>query len=370
VVVDAGDWSGAQPYEDAKGPFFMDAMQLLNYDACTVGEREFNYGYKLFLEQAAKRNKLTIVQANLRDKATGKLLFKPYIIKKKQGVNVAIIGLISRTIPLGLAQDSTIVDDPLMTAQKLIPEVRKKAQVVVLLAHMGRVDAEDLASQVPGIDVLVVGHHPGLVLTSRKLASTVSVASGEQGQNIGETYVDCDAGKCTAREGKVTILMPEVGERADIAKLSKDVEDAVNEKNKKMTQTSLVNQNGPALKPGMPHFLGQDACVNCHQPQYEQWRSTAHSRAFDTLVKQSKDATPECVQCHVTGWSKPGGFVSSASSGGLSNVQCEVCHGMGTQHDMFSGKPAAPPESLCVTCHNPTNDPSWNYSAKLAKVVH
>ena len=367
-MVDAGDWSGAQPWEDAKGPFFMDAMQLMGYDAVTIGEREFGYGYKLFLDQAAKRPKLTIVEANLRDKAKGKLLFKPYVIKKKQGVNVAIVGLISRTIPLGMAQDSTIVDDPLMTAQKIIPEVRKKAQVVVLLAHMGRVDAEDLASQVPGIDVLVVAHHPGLVLTSRKLSNTVSVASGEQGQNIGETFVDCEAGKCTAREGKVTILMPEVGERADIAKLSKGIEDAVNTKQREKSIADKTFMN--TTHPGQPHFLGQDACVNCHQPQYEQWRGTAHSKAFDTLVKQSKDATPECVQCHVTGWTKPGGFVSTATSGGLTNVQCEVCHGMGTQHDMFSGKAAAPPESLCVSCHNPTNDPSWNYSAKLAKVVH
>src|SRR5262249_20318637 len=192
------------------------------------------------------------------------------VIKKKMGVNVAIVGLISRTIPLGVAQDSTIVDDPLMTAQKIIPEVRKKAQVVVLLAHMGRVDAEDLASQVPGIDVLVVGHHPGLVLTSRKLSNTVSVASGEQGQNIGETFVDCDNGKCAAREGKVTILMPEVGERADIAKLSKGIEDAVNKKNADMNKKIAVEQNTP--HPGQPHFLGQDACVNCHQPQYDQWR--------------------------------------------------------------------------------------------------
>jgi 2',3'-cyclic-nucleotide 2'-phosphodiesterase (5'-nucleotidase family) len=367
VVVDAGDWSGAAPHENVKGPFFMDAMQLLGYDAATVGEREFNYGYKLFLDQAAKR-KLTIVQANLRDKATGKLLWKPYIIKTKMGFKVAIVGLISRTVPLGPAQDSTIVDDPLVVAQKLIPELRKKAQVVILLAHMGRVDAEDLATQVPGIDVLVVGHHPGLVLSSRKMSNTISVASGEQGQNVGETYLDCDAGKCTPREGKVTILMPEVGERADIAKLAKELEDGVNAAQKKDQQkTALANTT---VNPAEPHYLGQDACVSCHQPQAEQWRTTAHAHAFDVLVKQSKDATPECVQCHVTGWAKTGGFVSQASTGSLINVQCEVCHGMGTQHDMFSAKAIAPPESLCVSCHNPVNDPSWNYAAKLPKVTH
>jgi len=367
VVVDAGDWSGQAPHEDVKGPFFMDAMQLLGYDAVTPGEREFNYGYKLFLEQVAKR-KLTVVQANIRDKATGKLLFKPYIIKNKQGFKVAIAGLISRTVPLGAAQDSTLVDDPLVVAQKLIPELRKKAQVVVLLAHMGRVDAEDLATQVPGIDVLVVGHHPGLVLSSRKMSNTISVASGEQGQNVGETFLDCDGGKCTPREGKVTILMPEVGERADIAKIAKELEDKVNAEQKKTQQQQAVSN--ATVNPGQPHYLGQEACVTCHEPQYEQWKTTAHSHAFDTLVKQSKDATPECVQCHVTGFSKTGGFVSQASSGGLINVQCEVCHGMGTGHDMFAAKSAAPPESLCVSCHNPVNDPSWNYAAKLPKVTH
>ena len=367
MVVDAGDWSGSAPHEDVKGPFFMDAMKLLGYDAATIGEREFNYGYKLFLDQAAKR-KLAIVQANIRDKASGKLLFKPYIVTTKMGMKVAIAGLISRTVPLGPAQDSTIVDDPLVVAQKLIPELRKKAQVVVLLAHMGRVDAEDLATQVPGIDVLVVGHHPGLVLTSRKMSNTISVASGEQGQNIGETYLDCDAGKCTPREGKVTILMPEVGERADIAKLAKTLEDSVNAKQKKSLQEQAVASQ--TVNPGQPHYLGQESCVSCHSPQYEQWKTTAHSHAFDALVKQSKDATPECVQCHVTGWSKTGGFVSQASTGSLINVQCEVCHGMGTGHDMFAGKSAAPPESLCVSCHNAVNDPSWNYAAKLPKVTH
>jgi 2',3'-cyclic-nucleotide 2'-phosphodiesterase (5'-nucleotidase family) len=233
---------------------------------------------------------------------------------------------------------------------------------------MGRVDAEDLAAQVPGVDVVVVGHHPGLVMTSRKMANTVSVASGEQGQNIGETFVDCEGGKCSVRDGRVVTLLPEVGERADVLKDVKAFEDAVNEKQKKELQQKAVLMN--TTQPGAPHYLGQDACVSCHEPQYEQWKTTAHSHAFDALVKASKDATPECVQCHVTGFSKNGGFVSQASTGHLINVQCEVCHGMGTGHDLFAKGTSAPPEAVCVACHNPQNDPSWNYAAKLPKVTH
>jgi hypothetical protein len=76
------------------------------------------------------------------------------------------------------------------------------------------------------------------------------------------------------------------------------------------------------------------------------------------------------VQCHVTGWTKSGGFQSQATTAAMANVQCEVCHGMGTEHNMFAQAAAAPPESLCVNCHNSVNDPSWNYAAKLPKVVH
>ena len=54
----------------------------------------------------------------------------------------------------------------------------------------------------------------------------------------------------------------------------------------------------------------------------------------------------------------------------LTNVQCENCHGMGTEHNMFAEKTGPPSEELCLTCHTPENDPSWNYAAKLPLVVH
>ena len=148
LLVDAGDWSGANANEQPKSPFMLDMMQLIGYDAVAPGEREFTYGYRYFLDLVRQR-KLNVVTANLFDKASGKAPFKPYIVLKKQGVKVAVGGLIGKAIPMGAAQDSVTIEDPLVMAQKLIPEMRKKAAVVVLLAHMGRVDAEDLAAQVP-----------------------------------------------------------------------------------------------------------------------------------------------------------------------------------------------------------------------------
>jgi 2',3'-cyclic-nucleotide 2'-phosphodiesterase (5'-nucleotidase family) len=227
VLVDAGDWSGPDPEAGARGQFFMDMMQSLSYDAVTVGELELAHGYKNFLQQAKKYPRLTIVQANLRDRSGRALAWKPYVVVKRQGVRVAIAGLLSKAVPLGAAEDELTVDDPLAVAEKLVPEMRKQADLVVLLAHVGRVDGEDIAAQVPGIDVLVNGHSAGLLLTSRMVDRTTSVASGIEGQNVGETVFDCDAGKCVQRHGKVVVLYPEVGERGDVARIVKSFEDSL-----------------------------------------------------------------------------------------------------------------------------------------------
>jgi len=367
LLVDAGDWSGANANEQPKSPFMLDMMQLIGYDAMAPGEREFTYGYRYFLDLVRQR-KLNVVTANLFDKATGKAPFKPYVVLKKQGVKVAVGGLIGKAIPMGAAQDSVTIEDPLVMAQKLIPEMRKKAAVVVLLAHMGRVDAEDLAAQVPGIDVMVIGHHPGLVLTSRKVNQTISVASGEQGQNIGETHVDIEGKLAEAREGKVIVLLPEVGERADIAKLAKDLEDTLTARQRKQQQAAAATSN--TNRPGAPRYLGQDACIGCHPAQYEQWKGTPHANAFATLKQAGKEATAECVSCHVTGFQQPGGYQSAATTAALMNVQCESCHGLGTAHNLFDGGRGAVAESTCVACHNSAQDKDWNYAVDLAKVAH
>jgi hypothetical protein len=123
-------------------------------------------------------------------------------------------------------------------------------------------------------------------------------------------------------------------------------------------------------KPGADQYLGSESCMSCHKEQYEQWRTTQHAHAFATLERTQKDSTPECVQCHVIGWGRPGGYVDAQSTARLKNVGCEVCHGYGTQHSMFAGTGGKVAEAVCITCHTPANDPGWNYAAKLPRISH
>src|SRR5205814_523352 len=124
----------------------------LHYDAVGVGERELGYGYRWFRAEA-ERSKVPVLAANLVEKSSGRAPFKPYVIVKKGAYRVAILALLSPKIDLGPPRDSLVVEDPIATAQKLVPELRKRADVVVVLSHLGRTEGDELADRVPGIDL-------------------------------------------------------------------------------------------------------------------------------------------------------------------------------------------------------------------------
>ena len=74
------------------------------------------------------------------------------------------------------------------------------------------------------------------------------------------------------------------------------------------------------------------------------------------------------MPCHVVGYHKPGGFRSGTATPDKVNVQCENCHGKGTDHDAFGNHPVT--AEACMQCHKGDNDPDFNWNTYLPKIVH
>jgi 2',3'-cyclic-nucleotide 2'-phosphodiesterase (5'-nucleotidase family) len=235
LLVEAGDFApeAANPIEEARLDFQFRIMEQVGYDAIGVGERELNFGYGK-LKALAAASKVPVLSANLVDRKTGQPAFTPYVIVKKGGLKVGVFSVLGPRVdlPAGAGSELT-VEDPLVAAQRTVAELRKQCDVVVALAHVGRVEGEDLAAQVKGMDVVILAHHPGFVAQGRRVGSAVTVASGEQIQNLGVTRLTLDGRKVTDLASETVILVAEVGERADIARRVKDFEDAQNERMKK-----------------------------------------------------------------------------------------------------------------------------------------
>lgn len=370
LLVDAGGFFPELPNQHDVAWFMMDAMKLLGTDAVGVGERDLKYGLA-WLKSQQKRTGLMIVSANLLDKKSGKPVFEPYTIKKVGNVKVGIFGLISDKVDLGPARDSLVAQDPLVAAKKAVADLRKSgATVIVLLSQLGKVESEDLVTVVTGVDAVITGRNIPLIQKGRLIKNTVVAYGGEQGQYVGRTMFTIDAkGKPLSGENDMFILSPEVGEKPEVLALVKSFEDAFNEKMRK-SQMEQDAQKQIKSEESPERFLGAELCVRCHAEEGEQWKTTSHSVAWQTLVNAKKDATQECIGCHSVGYQQPGGFMSQTATPHLSNVQCENCHGIGTQHEAFATTPHRITEQVCITCHKGDNDPEWNWEKKLPRIAH
>lgn len=371
ALVDAGGFFPEDDVHKDASWFLMDGMKVLGTDAVGLGEKELRFG-AAYLKAQVKRTQLPMVNANLFEKKTGKTLVEPYVIRKVGSVGkVGFFGLMSNQVDLGPAKDSLRVEEPAAAAKRTVAELRKKgATVVVLLSQLGKVESEDLATAVDGIDAVVVARNTPLLPKGRLIKNTVAVYGGEQGQYVGRTALTLDkSGRVTTGDAETFMLGPEVGEKKEIAALVKGFEDSFNEKLRKVEKERAA-QAVEKANTNPDHYLGAELCMRCHTQEATQWKTTSHAKAWQTLVDVKKDATPDCVPCHVVGFKQPGGFESGTQTPALVNVQCESCHGMGTQHEAFASTPRKITANTCTTCHTSSTDPTFDFAVYMPHIAH
>ena len=186
LLIDSGDTIQGSPLESFHGrknnqpidPMML-AMNSLNYDAMTVGNHEYNFGLKV-LEKARGEANFPWLSANTYDIAKQQPHYKPYIVKEVAGVRIGILGLTTPGVPnwdnppnyAGLE-----FHEPVSEARKWVPILRdkEKADIVVIAMHMGlgedlrtgeaspgqvahENEAISIAKEVPGVDVIFMGH--------------------------------------------------------------------------------------------------------------------------------------------------------------------------------------------------------------------
>ena len=161
LFLDAGDAISGTPVSTVfKGEPIFEVMTLMGYDAATLGNHEFDHGWK----QVARFRALAghpLLCANATDPEGGLLGDEAYRVFKLGDVRVGVIGLLSEDMPRLTTTanwDGCSVEAPLAAARRLVPEVRKKADLVVLLTHVGVEVDTAIAGAVPGIDLVVGGH--------------------------------------------------------------------------------------------------------------------------------------------------------------------------------------------------------------------
>lgn len=160
-----------------------------------------------------------------------------------------------------------------------------------------------------------------------------------------------------------------LGTEPSVKKQLTDYYKRVNEHNK----TAFADRKPAPAGAKQASFIGVEECTNCHDEERKVWDGTPHSHAYKTLQDDFKEYNLDCVNCHVTGYDKPGGSTVTYVDK-LKDVQCEECHGPGSLHAKDPDKKGLivlkpEPQSCVSQCHHPPHVENFDPVVKMELVL-
>jgi len=341
----------------------VEAYNHLGYDAVGIAKIDLAGGVD-FLKELQKKSKFTWLSANLFDLQKKEPLFSPFIIKKKTGLRIAIIGLTGS----GAANEPRERENYFIVAwQDLLPkfmkEISKQADLVILLSSLSPLENEQISQQFPNIHIIIqagmYSHNQNPVLADNALICQAE----RQGKYIGRLRINwkktgmwidetSDEALMKRQElDRLTWQIKRLEDKGDPKIIYKDspatlqsydklvermkyVEKEIIDSQQNMNQSpnstfhntflavvptiaddpameEIINQTRKKINAAgrsgssdgntMSDYVGSQACVKCHKEIGERWQRTPHARAYETLVQKNEQFNVKCLPCHVTG---------------------------------------------------------------------
>lgn len=224
LLVDVGDFYQGHPVGTvSRGKAVIEYMNRVGYDLTVIGNHEYDHGEESLLQAYALAD-FPVLSCNVLREETGQIVeyAKPYIILERAGLRLGIVGLTTTDTELMSFPDHIKGLEFRSEKEALlewVPKVREQGvDLVIVVGHLGlpynpepayqrryesdreqkeRVwgyDAQELAHEVPGIDVLVGGHmHKGFREPwFDPMTHTMVVQGYAYGSNIGHIILEVD----------------------------------------------------------------------------------------------------------------------------------------------------------------------------------
>lgn len=234
LVVDAGDTFQGTPYFNLfKGVLDFKVMSALGYDVMTLGNHDFDGGVE-GLMNALPQARFDIVNANydfsgspLADRV------RPYLVRETGPARVGLFGLgvlLDGLVTPALCRGVTY-GPPVPAAQRMVQRLRtdEKCDVVVCLSHLGKdgyggeIGDEQLAAEVPGIDLIVGGHSHSFMDEPLRVRhgdrETLVFQVGWAGINLGRVDFRMRAGRVMSADARALPVGADVLEGEGISRL-------------------------------------------------------------------------------------------------------------------------------------------------------
>lgn len=193
-----------------------EVVNYMKYDAQTFGNHDVEVGHKVY-DKWIKELNCPVVGANIIDLKSGKPYVEPYVIIEREGVRVAILGMLTPAIPNWLHQSlwSGMRFEEMVSCTKRWVKIlreQEKADVVIGLFHSGwdggivtdeyDEDAtQKVAEQVEGLDVIFFGHDHRERNTTVK--NVLCLDPSCNAQKVAVATIQVRNGKVTSKKGEL-----------------------------------------------------------------------------------------------------------------------------------------------------------------------
>lgn len=182
ILLDNGDLLQGTPaayyanfIQESKYNLFSRVMNLMKYDAANIGNHDIEAGPKVY-NRLKSEYKFPLLGANVLEVETGEPYFVPYVIIRRQGVRIAILGLTTPSVPKWLPShlwEGLAFQDMAEAAAYWVDYIQKNEQpdAIIGLFHSGYGPVNPpqsahplenasayIAKHIPGFDVVFTGH--------------------------------------------------------------------------------------------------------------------------------------------------------------------------------------------------------------------
>ncbi|MBN2410376.1 bifunctional metallophosphatase/5'-nucleotidase [candidate division KSB1 bacterium] len=203
LLLDSGDLLTGTPIsrvmvDSAYGGGFVNMMNIIGYDAYTIGNHDFDEGQSNLFKLLDLCD-FDILSANLyiKDRPVAK---KGYEIYRVNNLRIGVIGLILKDI-FDVAAHKNLadvrIDDPVKVSQQIIDQIDGKTDLIVILSHLGIEGDVALAQKIQNADIIIGGHSHTRLQQPQKVNDVLICQAGSKTTNLGRMVVHV-AGDCVS----------------------------------------------------------------------------------------------------------------------------------------------------------------------------
>ncbi|NLD72906.1 MAG: bifunctional metallophosphatase/5'-nucleotidase [Chloroflexi bacterium] len=227
LALDNGDTlHGTYPVVHSEGEALLPILNAMGLDGMTA-HWEFAYGPARF-KALAQRLNYPMLAINCYEEASGELAYPPYVVYEAAGLRVGVIGIaatiVDKTMPPSFSKGLrfTLGNEELPGHISHLRQ-EERADLIVVVSHLGFPQEVRLAEEVEGIDVLLSGHTHNRIYRPVLVNGAIIIQSGCHGSFLGRLDLQLEGGKVVDwRHALITVTedLPEdpvVRERVEAA---------------------------------------------------------------------------------------------------------------------------------------------------------